>query len=602
MTESEGTSGQPGVETDGPGEAPVASPLPESTPIEVPAAPEAPLPVEPAPVPPPPSRWQQLRAAIGRDFHLHVVALLAAMTGALLVSSQLIFITPWPVWINVDEPYITAFAWRMVERNWLPYVDAVSHRGPLLYWMAAIFVKVFGPNWYAIRFLGSLSLVWTGIGCMWAGWLARRPIAGLIGALGFAWYSLLGYPPQDGISFNGEPMLNVFAIAALVTLTSALGPRGAGLFAPRRLFLAGVFTTCGLLSKQVGGVLVFPFFLWVAANGLAHRRFWRSALIYAAGCALPLVVVFLRYAVAGELSTFWYYFIVYNRDVYLAPFANNYRDTFRNWAMANQTMFALGFTMLAAWLGRVFTGRGPALLGAARRWDALGFEGTVLLGVLVSGFASNSSLRGFGHYYLQVVPWTGLAVGVVAQRIFGAPTGLRGGVMTLVLVGPLFGWTAAGWIETRARIVEEQRRGFGWQANTEAELCAWIDTVSQPTDSILVWGFKAHAYINCKRFPATRYVFTTFPSGVVPWDAGASAATMAERVVPGSPELMIQDLEESKPQVVVDAADTMLHKSIVQFPLFKKYLDEHYCPRPAVMKLPVWVRKQADGTCPPAKP
>ena len=51
-----------------------------------------------------------------------------------------------------------------------------------------------------------------------------------------------------------------------------------------------------------------------------------------------------------------------------------------------------------------------------------------------------------------------------------------------------------------------------------------------------------------------------------------------------------------------EITESDLRTVTVQLPLFKKYPDEHYCPRPAVMNLPVWVRKQADGTCPPAKP
>src|SRR5438552_3204819 len=57
---------------------------------------------------------------------------------------------------NVDEAYLIAFALRMIDGRFLPYVDAVSLRGPVLYYLTALVVRCFGPGIGSIRALSFL--------------------------------------------------------------------------------------------------------------------------------------------------------------------------------------------------------------------------------------------------------------------------------------------------------------------------------------------------------------------------------------------------------------------------------------------------------------
>jgi hypothetical protein len=348
-------------------------------------------------------------------------------------------------------------------------------------------------------------------------------------------------------------------------------------------------------------VLVFPFYFWVAANGLANGRFWRSTLWFAVGCATPLVATILRFAVAGELSTFWYYLVVYNRDLYLAPYGDTYERVFKDYLNQNRVLFGIALVVLGAGVASVVA-RAHRLRGTAERYDRQGFEITVFFALTVSALLANSSLRGWGHYFLQVVPWGGLALGVVAQRFAGPLRGVRGAIAMLLVFAPAFYFVASGWKENETRFEAERTRGAGWQANTEAALCAYVDKVSKPTDSMFAWGFFAQAYINCKRFPASRYVFTTFPAGIVPWDGGSTPEVMEKRTVPGSREILLAELEASKPPVIVDAPASMLHKSMLQFPFMRTYVEAHYCPGPVIGALTTWRRKAPDGTCLPPPP
>jgi 4-amino-4-deoxy-L-arabinose transferase-like glycosyltransferase len=85
-----------------------------------------------------------------------VAALIVAL--ALVWDANRFFFKPTAALLNsLDEGYATAFGRRMVEGRWLPYVDAVSHRGPVYYWVTAVLVKTCGwSSWLAMR-VGTLS-------------------------------------------------------------------------------------------------------------------------------------------------------------------------------------------------------------------------------------------------------------------------------------------------------------------------------------------------------------------------------------------------------------------------------------------------------------
>src|SRR5262245_29672840 len=74
-----------------------------------------------------------------------------------LAALAIVVITNAPLWfpprvVQVgDEGYIAAFAWRMAEGRMLPYVDAVSHRGPLVYFPPAIVTWILGPSAVPVR-------------------------------------------------------------------------------------------------------------------------------------------------------------------------------------------------------------------------------------------------------------------------------------------------------------------------------------------------------------------------------------------------------------------------------------------------------------------
>src|ERR1700722_6187361 len=106
---------------------------------------------------------------------------------ALLYAVHRPFFSPAVALNAKDEGYINAFAMRLHAGHLLPYVDAVSHRGPMLYWVAEAASKLGDPMTFVpIRALalvcGALivTLAWVSAA------MARRPLAAGIGSIGIA--------------------------------------------------------------------------------------------------------------------------------------------------------------------------------------------------------------------------------------------------------------------------------------------------------------------------------------------------------------------------------------------------------------------------------
>ena len=344
----------------------------------------------------------------------------------------------------------------------------------------------------------------------------------------------------------------------------------------------------GTLSKQVAGLTFLPFGLWVLAAAFGRstaggRRRWRLLFFFLAGSLLPLALVVARYAVAGELRTFWYYLVTYNVEVYMAPLKGVSRMlAIGAWFRENLVLMTLALTGVAWSLGRLAVASLRARSLAAG-YLAVGFQVTVALTAVVSVVGAHFALRGFGHYYVQAVPWFALLAGVVVESArepdspagsetsAAGPGGSRGLALyhALVLL-PMIVVSEVVWAPKRA--------GLGPQvAGVKPSLiCPVAQQYARPEDRIFIWGFYSEAHIWCRRKPATRYVFSTFVAGFVPWFHNLTRAQEDALAVPGSRAQLIAELEAGKTPVILDAHVSMGHRPMRRYEELARYLDDHY--------------------------
>jgi hypothetical protein len=551
----------------------------------------------------------------------------AAYAAVLVVWANLTFMRPRPAMMqHWDEGYELAFARRMLERGHnLPYVDGVSHRGPLFYWIVALAVKIYGyGTWMPMRTLALVAMLlavalWFGAACT-----VRRSLPGAIMALGYFTVCVVGMhlpwegPAGWGLSFNSEHLVNVFAGAALLSMTLAF-PSGKSKARLSCVFACGICVMLSGVSKQIGLLAGLPFGLWALAvalhrGDLPRRTRVRIPLAFGVGLLVPLACVILPFAIAGELHTLYYYGFAYNTQIYIPAIDPGNRDYYVHTIFSlHHDMFLLGACLIGWGASRVFAGapghffrfaRVPSVSDIAGAYASNAFEVTVGLGFILSLVGASLGLRDFGHYWLPIVPWSSLLAGLLVDRAIRAirsRTPERLGRVLWVrasVLSPLLAFATLGWLQkVEDYATDADVRGlFDTQ---DWPICKFLRARTQPSDPIFIWGFDPAPYTACNRRAASRFVFTTFVSGVVPPLAGGIEplrSTDPEHVVPGAPQQLLDDLRLEKPVFVFDSYETLRNRSMLEYGPLREFLLSDYC-RDLDDGPNVWIRRRGSD-CP----
>jgi hypothetical protein len=546
---------------------------------------------------------------------LAALALALAITG----RTHFYFMRPYAVPLSNDEGYITAMALRMVRGHWLPYVDAVSQRGPITYWLCTLVMSLGGLfSWMVLRWLSmALAFCIVTISFLLAAELFS-PFAAAVAVLVQTYFVTYELTPWDGLGYNGElvampfVLLSSLLVARMQTgaASSTVGARGHRRWA-RAFWLAtaGGLAACALLSKQVTFLHVLPAALWLLVGPSAtddsgsERPRWLAAQgldvgCYALGFVVPFALVVGIYAAAGHLRDFVYYYQRYGRDIFMAPLtrevmASKLREELDKYLLGLACVVSLVVLALARAVRDVF--------GAPRGWGRWRRQAPALFALLhffAAAAGATFTWRFFGHYFVQMYPFLGLVAGYALSERFEdmdedhLPT-VFGGL--LVVAGALVLLALAD--SALHRFVRLQRSTDRWYKDPESdEIVRYVREKTLPSGSIFVWGFRAETYVSARRYPASRFVYTVYPSGIVPWFE-TTLKEEASRVVPGSQELLLDDLEHSKPELVVDAGRSLHGRYMYEIPIFRKYLDEHYCFARYVDGEPIYRRRHVDA-CP----
>jgi hypothetical protein len=531
----------------------------------------------------------------------------------LIVWANLRFMIPRAAMLqHWDEAYAIAFARRMLEGRNLPYVDGVSQRGPLFYWLVALAVKIFGfGTWMPVRALMLVFMPLTAIFGFLAAWFAGRRLAGAVMALAYFTLCLRTYGEGAagyGLACNSEHFANAFSMAALLALTVTL--RGH----QKRPPLAGLGVAGGLvmlsgLCKQVGLVVTLPMGLWVLAEAI-HRdhlplrtRRWMVGA-FALGLLVPFVVLLARYAIAGELHSLYYYAFAYNFEIYVpairpAARAKFWQELVQWYPESLLVLFGLSGVSLAILFARANLGRGTRWVRElARSYASNGFDIVAASCVFLTLATASMVFRMWGHYYVQVFPWAALAGGVVVDRASGlgplARNPRRSFLLRAAILVPVMALANISWAlrSKEYHYSHEVREAF---ETRDSPVCRFLDEKTKATDSIFIWGFSPVPYVACNRRAASRYVFTIYPAGVVPWVITPRNVEEA-RVVPGSREILLAELRKEMPAAILDVKETLLGRSMMDYEFMRSFVTANYCEyEDHAHAVHGWLRKSEGG-------
>jgi hypothetical protein len=490
--------------------------------------------------------------------------------------------------LHFDDGYVSALAARLIRGRFLPYVDVASHRGLGFYWLAGIAQKIGGwDQWVGLRWLAGIGFIVTVVTLFAAGVAAERALAGAVAALLLTYLNLCVFETETVFGMVSEPFASAFSLLALLAAAYALCRTHR--FRTRVLLVAACGVACALsgVTKQTYLPVIGPFALWVLAFALSEPE-WsprrRAGLVLAllAGWALPLLAIVGLYAAVGQLPKFVYWFVTYNREVYMGPYGPGSLDReLRNWLMSHGTVaLALVLVLLGGLLRVVPTVlRGDRSLVAAYR--SVAFEATCTWQAAFALIGTIMPLRFWTQYELPPVPWVALLIGLGLEKWcdLGWTTQrgtLRRGVGALLTGLVLVGLTAP-LMDQKIQNWHDERASGRWRSARPDPLCKVIDKYAKHHEPIFIWGFEAtDAYVTCQHPPASRYVYMTSVAGVVPgfWDAPSS-----RYVAPHAREDVLADLEATRPPVILDHPGRLGSFHMTDIKSLAHFLSENYCSR-----------------------
>jgi hypothetical protein len=516
----------------------------------------------------------------------------AALTLATLVLATVLFrffMVPYELWVNFDEGCEAAAVERIISGHWLPYVDAAAIRGPFLYWTQGIFHVLTGRfEFTGSRVLSLMCALCTVSMTFLAGWAAGWPLAGAIGSATYIFVIAIVFPVGAGMGVVGESVAIAYLTTSFFLVAYALYRARSERGRITLLVLGGAIFGIAGLTKQTQIIACLPIFIWIFARSIGEEVDlpsaspppplpWRTILLrrllpFGAGGLGLLVLVLLRYAIAGQLRTFLYWSMSFGTNIYMKPYHGQVLRLMSQWFI-DQPWAILGVVLaLAVGVGTplaAIEARSARSVLAALRDSA--FEIAVGLMAAVLLIAALLPLRLWGNYFVLIFPFFGLTVGILIERLLR-----RGGKVPLLAQGAVV--FVVGWLLIVSGVnhlygLMNERAHGAWGNPRPDPACGEIDRVAGPgREPIFVWGTAGDLYITCQRPSVSMFTSTMIIAGIVApfWDPNPA------RVAPGVRETLLRELTTQRPPVLLDH-EMAPGATMMDFPFLADFVHREYC-------------------------
>jgi hypothetical protein len=359
------------------------------------------------------------------------------------------------IWVE-DDFYLES-AW-LVSVGMRPYLDFVQPHMPLLEWIAAGYLKLFGASYLSIEFLNEAAIFATSLlTYILARRIAGRPAA-ICASILYAWSSLIfRYHAYERESFIA-PLL---VLGAIVTLDESIPA-----FRQALILAAIFFVACAI---KLTAVIAFPVMLIFVA--VAYRRI-ASAMISGTIFVLALggfiAILYRHYGNEFIIQTFVFHFL-------------KGRDLSGGVALYPRLLLDMLVPLFVLGCWHVF---------ASRIFN----RGVILVLAIVAAeyaFYGVMSPTAWGHNYLEPLPFIAMVAGIGATAFISAirtaPPQVR-----FVASGAALILISLIWV---APIVNENWLhgaiyGFGFVPRAEiSQLAAALRAASKPDDDVIAPSF-----------------------------------------------------------------------------------------------------------------
>ncbi len=490
----------------------------------------------------------------------------------------------------------------------LPYRDAWNHHPPLVYYLySAVFAVAGRGNMVAIRLF---TIGWV----MATAWTLQRIgressdfEVGNMAALLYAIFSV-AFLRMDALATDAEIVMVLFTSGAVYLFLMGHFYRDRG---RRRIFLAGLCLGVAFLAKPQGvmdAVAIGTFLLLDSWKGDQPSR-WKDNLIFMSlGFVLPTLGVLAYFAFRGALNDLFFLTVTYNLKIYGPAIPLSKQAALAlinplpllplNWLLWGLAILHIGHILRQ----RIFRPRSDYLFTL---WAFFAFVGASMGG------------RGFGHYYLQMLPPLCLLGALSLKRIrlrlrlftdlqkqsdYSIPPRQTvshrvtwpqsaqkpppGRAIRILLAFTL----AAGVLVpvVHALPVSIQQFSAPYVIGdtspdldpTYLELARYIRQNSREDDRVFVWGFQPIIYVASGRRPASRFIICHALTGQIPWVNIEPDIDTSQWILPGSWGSFMEELENIKPLFIVDTSPGNYAAygkySIERYLQFYWFIKRHY--------------------------
>ncbi len=474
-----------------------------------------------------------------------------------------------PLW-NIDEANL-AVAARMILDGDVLYRDIVDHRTPFSYYATAALFAFTGVSTTALHIFTAGLTAATAFLLFLFGRRIRNTATGLWAAFIFGALASYLLHPADAYALHTEWFLILFTSAAAWTFFNS--PSTAPSF--RRSLVIGALFAFAFLSKQPAlldlGVPLGTLLYLTAQRAIPLRAAFISGCGLLLGFAAIVLPIAALFAAIGAWPDVAFYTWSYN-TLYYAP-ETDWVDRlvapagFLHSLVRTYPLAAISCVLAAAVLAvRVAQLRPSASILAARA-----AEFYLLLWLATSLAAAAASGRAFEHYFIQFLPpFACLAAWLPGHWSAQLRPALRYTAIPLCLL------LGISLLVTSARA----RRISPPPPDPALRVSEFIRHHSSPSDRIFVWGFNADIHLFTDRLPASRFLFCTFQTGLVPWTNLDPAIDTSYAIVPGAMDKLLADLQRTTPLFIVDCSSGP-HRGFAKYPLRKfpalnSFVAQHY--------------------------
>lgn len=471
-----------------------------------------------------------------------------------------------------------------------PYVDSWDVKPPLIYYVYALSMAVFGETSTALRIIDIILIVPIALCLYWVGRRAANERVGFWAMVIFATMyfrsSFWTLTQNDGIAILPMALAVIFAIKANDVLPGSRHSIGYA-------FGAGVFAAITLWFKYpfIAFVLALTLYRLWQLRGKSYSPIKKEGLSFTIGGIL-LSLIFLSYlALIDGLDEFLrnieatsgYASLNHDAGTAVSIILDAARSQLRNWYWMIWLVPLWPFFVMrekefnAAWMAILF-------------W----FGGT-LLSMLIQ-------LRGYEYHWLPMLPSLALIAAdsldrilvFTTKRIFNQRRKLAYTVISTVGVAGLLGLiSVATWEDTYRYIFGDQSRteyyqqfrfGDSFLASESQEVSDYISDRASDDNHLYIWGFRPEVYFMSDLYSPTRF-FNNHPLAAT-WSRTEWQNEAMLDIQSAQPFYVLVLENDSLSDVTGYEEDS--HRLLRRFAEFETWLDENYIHETQIGNFQVW--------------